>query len=82
MEIRHNISRNLRVQRAALGQNLEEFAETLEISRSMLQKYLEGTGNPRIDTLEQISAKLDISFAELISSPAPEELSASMEVKP
>ena len=40
---------------------MTEFSEELEISRSALQEYLSGSGNPNLTTIEHIAKKLSVS---------------------
>ena len=40
---------------------MTEFSEELEISRSALQEYLSGSGNPNLTTIEHIAQKLNVS---------------------
>ena len=47
--------------------SMSEFAEELEISRSTLQEYLSGTGNPRLSTVEHLAKKLQINPIFLVS---------------
>lgn len=44
-----------------------EFSETLEISRSTLQDYLHGRGNPSVATLEHMAERLDVDPLVLVS---------------
>lgn len=53
--------------------SLDEFADLLGISRSMLQVYLKAEGNPSIKTLEYMADKLGISAFDLIGAPPREE---------
>ena len=77
MEMRQIFSENLQAKRAMLGKNQEAFAEELEISRSELQKYLNGTGNPTIDKIEQIAEKIAMEPMDLLFTPVnPERFEA------
>ena len=73
MDIRENFSENLKEIMKERKMSLDEFADFLGISRSMLQVYLKGEGNPRLDTLEEIAKKLEISVFELLGVPPREE---------
>ena len=55
------------------GKKLEPFAEELQIARSSLQKYLNGTGNPNIETVEHMADKMKISVYALIGEPKKRE---------
>ena len=69
MEMRRIFAENLQAKRERLGQNIEAFAEELEISRSELQKYLHGTGNPTMDKIERIAKKIDVEPMDLLFTP-------------
>jgi len=69
MEMRRIFAENLQAKREVLGKNQEAFAEELEISRSELQKYLNGTGNPTIDKIEQIAEKIAMEPMDLLFTP-------------
>ncbi len=47
--------------------SIAEFSEELGISRSSMQDLLNGNGNPRMDTLEHIAARLHMEPAALFS---------------
>lgn len=67
MEIQRNMAKVIRALKEASGKSLSEFSEELEVSRSTLQEYLAGKGNPSIATIEHLSAKLDVDASFLIS---------------
>ena len=73
MSIKENLSENLKKYKLEKDMTLEEFAEFLHISRSALQSYLAGEGNPGIDTLEHMADRLEISVYELIGAPLEEK---------
>ena len=73
MSIRENLAKNLKEITKERKMSLDEFADLLGISRSMLQVYLKGEGNPRLDTLEEIAKKLRISVFDIIGVPPREE---------
>ena len=52
------------------GLSITEFSEELGIARSSLQAILNGTGNPRSDTIEHIAANLNIDYRTLLTEPA------------
>ena len=56
------------------NQSLDKFSEELEISRSMLQEYLKGKGNPCIKTIIHLSKKLGIEPAFLLTGMRNQEL--------
>ena len=70
MSIKENLARNLKNYMTENGKKLEPFAEELQIARSSLQKYLNGTGNPNMDTIEQMAEKMKISICALIGEPS------------
>lgn len=67
MKIQQNIKHNLRLAMSQRNLSLTEFADELGIARSSLQCYLEGTSNPRADTIQLIAQKLDIPLHALIA---------------
>ena len=69
MTIQKNIAATLKSAMAEKDLNLAEFAEEIGIARTSLQGYLKEESNPRADTIELLSEKLNISPAELISGP-------------
>ena len=73
MSIRENLAKNLKEIMKERKMSLDEFADLLGISRSILQVYLKCEGNPRLDTLEEIAKKLEISVFELLGVPPREE---------
>ena len=60
MQIQHNMATVIRVVKEARGESLAEFSAELEISRSSLQEYLSGHGNPNISTVEHLADKLGV----------------------
>lgn len=67
MNIHNNIALSLKQYLLRSNMTREDFADNLGVAKSSLQSYLNGTGNPRADTIEQIADKLNITVAELIS---------------
>ena len=53
------------------GQSLTELSEDLEISRSALQEYLAGNGNPTLATVEHLAERLGIPSVALVSGTLP-----------
>ena len=64
MEISKIMASVIRAFKDESGKTLSEFSEELEISRSTLQEYLSGHGNPNLSTLEHLAKKLgtDVTF--------------------
>lgn len=71
MLINKNLARILRRVKIERDLSYAEFAEELGIPKSSLVEYMNGTGNPRSDTLEMLSRKLDIPITEIVSDPLP-----------
>ena len=67
MVLQKNLSAAMKVIRAARKQSITEFSEDLGIARSSLQDILNGTGNPRMDTVEYIADQLNVSPMALLS---------------
>ena len=68
MSIQNNIAAVMRELKKQSGKSMTEFSEQLEISRSALQEYLAGTGNPSVTTVEHIAEKLNIDPVVLFSA--------------
>ena len=66
MTICENLGSYLNGIRKASGKSITELSDELGISRSSLQSILNGTGNPRSDTLEHIAARLGIDLSEAL----------------
>ena len=67
MEIQKNMAMVIRAIKDASGKSMSEFSAELEISRSALQDYLAGKGNPCVDTINHIADKLGVDTAFLVS---------------
>lgn len=67
MGIQQNVADMMRAFKAERNQSTAEFSEELEISRSTLQEYLNGTGNPSVSMLDHIAEKLGIDPMVLVS---------------
>ena len=67
MEIQRNMAQVIRTLKEASGKSLAEFSEELEVSRSALQEYLSGNGNPGIVTIEHLANKLGVDTSFLLS---------------
>lgn len=67
MGMQQNVARMMREFKAQRQVSLEEFSKELEISRSTLQDYLSGKGNPSVRTLDHIARKLDVDPLILVS---------------
>ncbi len=70
MKIRENIVAILKLEKEVRHMTLTEFAEFLQISRSLLQALMNQTANPRISTLEHIADRLGIPVEVLIGAPS------------
>lgn len=71
MSISKNIAVILRRYKAAQDLSVSELADELGIAKSILEDYLHGKGNPRADTLDLLSRKLDVPLTEIVSGPIP-----------
>ena len=61
MDLNKNFSTILNIIKSEHQKSMTEFSEELEISRSALQEYLSGAGNPNLTTVEHIAQKLNVS---------------------
>lgn len=71
MPISENLAGILRRIRAERQLSYTGFAEELGIPKSSLEAYLNGTGNPRADTLELLAKELHVPITEIVSGPLP-----------
>ena len=67
MEIQRNMANVIRMLKEASGKSLTEFSEELEVSRSTLQEYLSGKGNPSVVMIEHLANKLGVDASFLLS---------------
>ncbi len=67
MQLQKNLAIALGKIRAQKNQSVTNFSELLGIARSSLQMLLKGRGNPRLDTVEYIAEKLQVSPSVLLS---------------
>lgn len=67
MEIRKNMAIVMRALKKESGKSMEEFAKELDISRSALQEYLSGDGNPSADTIDHLAQRLGVDSSFLVS---------------
>ena len=63
-----NLADRLNEIRKSRNLSISEFAEELGIARSSLQSLLNGTGNPRADTIEYIANQLGTDPVWLLSA--------------
>ena len=73
MQIQQNMATVIRVVKEARGEYLAEFSAKLEISRSSLQEYLSGHGNPNISTIEHLAEKLGVDPIFLLTGTRPSD---------
>lgn len=72
MGIGKNIAVNILQYKRDRKLSTVELAAELHLSVSTTQKYLNGDGNPRANTLEMLAQQMGISVVDLISGPSPE----------
>lgn len=68
MGIRQHISEYLNEYKRKNGLSVSALAAELGISCSTLQTYLNGTGNPRADTIEHMAKSIGVDPAALVCS--------------
>ena len=61
MNLNKNLAAVLNIIKSERQKSMTEFSEELEISRSALQEYLSGSGNPNLTTIEHIAQKLNVN---------------------
>lgn len=71
MSISKNLARVLRIVKIARGLSYTEFSDELGVPKSSLTGYMNGTGNPRSDTLDMLAEKLGIPITAIVSDPLP-----------
>lgn len=67
MGIQQNVARMMNAFKEQRNKSTAEFSEELEISRSTLQEYLNGTGNPSVLMLDHLAQKLEVDPMVLVS---------------
>lgn len=67
MELQQNMANVIRAMKETRGMSLAEVSSELEISRSALQEYLSGTGNPNLSTIEHLAKKLGVAPITLLT---------------
>lgn len=80
MALTDNLANHLNQIRRRRGLSVAEFAEELGVSRSSLQSMLNGSGNPRTDTIEYIARRLETNPLILLSPECPEGMYRAAEV--
>lgn len=70
MSIVKNIAHALRRYKEVNKLSMCELASELGIAVSSLQGYMDGTANPRADTIDLLAQKMHLSVMEMISGPA------------
>lgn len=76
MEMQDMLADRLKQKRALSHASLEEYSKELGISKSALQKYEAGTGNPTLATVQTIADHLHESPAQLLGMYSEEEMEA------
>lgn len=77
MEMQDMLADRLKQKRALSHASLEEYSKELGISKSALQKYEAGTGNPTLATVQTIADHLHESPAQLLGMYSEEEMEAA-----
>ena len=65
--IQQNMANVIRAVKEVNAKSLSEMSAELEISRSTLQDYLSGKGNPSAETIEHLAEKLGVDVSVLVS---------------
>ena len=66
MGMQENMAAVICAMKEASNLSLAEFAAELHVSRSALQEYMSGTGNPRIETVRHLAEKMGVEPEELL----------------
>ena len=67
MGIQRNVAAMIRLFKEQRSLTAVEFSKQLEISRSSLDEYMKGTGNPRVATVDHLAEKLGVDPVVLVS---------------
>ncbi|NBI63076.1 XRE family transcriptional regulator [Clostridiales bacterium] len=67
--LKKRLATNLSMYRTARRNSLVAFSQELDISRSQLQAYLKGTGNPTLGIIEDMAKNLDVPPHSLLAGP-------------
>ena len=67
MGIQENMSAFINAMKRQKAVSTTELSAELEISRSTLQEYLNGTGNPRAETIDHLAEKLGVDPVVMVS---------------
>jgi transcriptional regulator with XRE-family HTH domain len=62
-----NISSNLKYLRKKKGQTQQQFADAMEIKRSLIGAYEEDRAEPKYDLLKKIAEYFDLTIDEFIN---------------
>lgn len=73
MTLQKNLANVMKAIQTSRKLSIADFSEELGISRSSLQKLLNGNGNPRMDTVEHIAKRLKTNPTTLLSCSFTEE---------
>ena len=71
MPISENVAQALQRYKTARDLSISELSDELGIAKFIAVSYLNGTGNPRADTLDLLARKLNIPLTEIVSGPRP-----------
>ena len=81
MELKQNLSNNMKTLRASLHRSLEEFSAEIGIGKTTLQDIEGGRSNATLETIETIAQNLGISPLSLLAArEAPAELLLSLAI--
>lgn len=67
VETQKSMAAVMRALKRESGKSTADFEEELEISKSTLQDYLSGKGNPCVEPIEHLAQKLHVDVSFLIS---------------
>ena len=67
MGLMDNMAKFMQKRKKETKQSITEFSEELDVSRSTMQVYLKGRGNPTLEMVELMAAKMGVSPELLLS---------------
>lgn len=71
MSSTENLARILMQHKRECGLSFENLAQKLGLGKTSTVNYCNGTGNPRMDTIQRVADALNVPITEIVSDPLP-----------
>ena len=71
MSSNENLARILMQHKREYGLSFEDLAQKLKMGKTSTVNYCNGTGNPRMDTIQRLAEALNVPITEIVSDPLP-----------